>query len=135
MIVVDTNLIAYFFINGRFSETAERVFARDPQWTAPVLWRSEFRSVLTKCLGKGYLGLEDAVEIAGAAETMMAGREYAVNSPEVLHLAASSPCSAYDAEFVALAKDLGIRLVTADARLQKAFPGTAFSPDEFVAGR
>jgi len=134
LIVVDTNLIAYFFINGRFSEMAEEVFARDPEWTAPVLWRSEFRSVLTKCIRKSYLGLEVAVKIAGAAETMMAGREYAVNSPDVLRLAASASCSAYDAEFVALAEDLGIKLVTADVRLQKAFPGTAFSPDSFVAG-
>ena len=135
MIVVDTNLIAYFFIKGRFSELAEQVFAKDPEWTAPLLWRSELRSVLAKCVGKGFLQLEDAVEIAGAAETMMAGREYAVSSPEVLRLAALSPCSAYDAEFVALAKDLGIRLVTADAHLIKTLPGTAVGPDRFLAGR
>ena len=135
MIVVDTNIIAYFFISGKFSETAEKVFAKDPEWTAPVLWRSEFRSVLTACVGKGHLGLEDAVEIAGAAETMMAGSEYSVSSPEVLRLAASAPCSAYDAEFVGLAKELGVWLVTADVRLQKAFPGTALSPDRFVSGK
>lgn len=135
MIVVDTNLIAYFFINGSCSETAEQVFAKDPQWAAPVLWRSEFRSVLAKCIGKRCLGIEDAVEIAGAAETMMAGHEYAVRSPEVLRLAASAPCSAYDAEFVSLAKDLGVRLVTADVHLQTAFPGTALSPDRFIAGQ
>jgi predicted nucleic acid-binding protein len=134
LIVVDTNIIAYFFINGRFSEAAEKVFGTDRQWAAPVLWRSEFRSVLAKCVGKGYLGLEDAFEIAAAAETMMAGREYAVSSLDVLRLAASAASSAYDAEFIALAQELGIRLVTADTRLQKAFPGTAFSPDRFVAG-
>ena len=55
---------------------------------------------------------------------MQAG-EYQVQSRDVLGLAEESGCSAYDCEYIALAKDLGINLVTTDKQLIKAFPDIA----------
>lgn len=49
-------------------------------------------------------------------------------------LAASSACSAYDCEFVALAKDLDIPLVTADKQILTQFPDVAVSLATFVRG-
>jgi len=63
----------------------------------------------------------------------MAGSEYAVVSGDALSLAASSACSAYDAEFVVLARELGVPLVTSDKQLLKSFPETAVSPARFLA--
>lgn len=48
-----------------------------------------------------------------------------------LALAPSSECSTYECEYVALARELGVPLVTADADLVKAFPGTAVAPQAF----
>jgi predicted nucleic acid-binding protein len=135
LIVVDTNTIAYLFIKGQYSEPAEKAYARDPLWAAPLLWRSEFRSVLVKCVREGHLLFDDAARIGREAGTLMAGNEYAaaMGSSEVLRTAVErSGCSAYDAEFVTLARELGVPLVTADVRLQKAFPGLAISPERFV---
>jgi len=42
--------------------------------------------------------------------------------------------SAYDCEFVALAKDLRLRLVTADKQVLAKFPETAVSLASFAAG-
>ena len=67
------------------------------------------------------------------AESLMAGNEYAIVSGDVLSLAASSACSAYDAEFVVLARELGIPLVTTDKQLLDSFPETAVSPTRFLA--
>ncbi|MFQ5675209.1 MAG: VapC toxin family PIN domain ribonuclease, partial [bacterium] len=47
------------------------------------------------------------------AETLMRGKQYEVASGDVLALAKSSGCTAYDCEFVALAKDLSLPLITA----------------------
>jgi predicted nucleic acid-binding protein len=49
-------------------------------------------------------------------------------SHHVLSLAAQSGCSAYDCEFVALAQDLRVPLVTTDRQILKAFPTVAVSP-------
>jgi predicted nucleic acid-binding protein len=44
-----------------------------------------------------------------------------------MQLVNRSECSAYDCEFVALAKYLGVPLVTADNKLLREFPGIAKS--------
>lgn len=46
---------------------------------------------------------------------------------------AASPCSAYDCEFVALAADLTVPLVTTDKKLVKSFPDIAIHIDHFEA--
>ena len=79
------------------------------------------------------LPVDQALMIIEETERWMAGREYTVPSDQVLRLAASSGCSAYDCEYVALAQDLGVLLVTSDRQLLKAFPGTALAPATFAA--
>jgi len=46
---------------------------------------------------------------------------------------ATSDLSAYDCEFVALARAVGARLVTEDRAILKAFPKEAQSMDAFTA--
>jgi predicted nucleic acid-binding protein len=101
------------------------------------LWRSEFRNSLAGLIRQRALGLEDAVRIAREAELRMTGQEYAVVTLHVLELAARSGCTAYDCEFVALAQDLGVSVVTADQQMLSAFPSTAVALDAFAraAGR
>lgn len=135
MIVVDTNVIAYLLLGGEKTPQAREAFLKDPLWGAPVLWRSEFRNVLATQIRHGYLGLPDALELAREAETLLSGMEYHVESGNVLSLAASSGCSAYDCEFIALAQDLGIPLVTSDSEILEAFPAIALPLDGFAGRR
>ena len=106
----------------------------DSAWTAPFAWRSEMRSVLALYLRTGQLSLGDATDYMHHAESLLATREYGIPSAAVLRLARDSGCNAYDCEFVHLARELGVPLVTSDRRLLRAFPGTAVSMDEFAAG-
>lgn len=131
MIVVDVNVIAYLLITGEHTPAAESVLAADPEWAAPLLWRSEWRSVLAGYLRRGEIDLPAALERVAAAEALVRGREYLVEAAAVLALVAGSPCSAYDCEYVALARELGVPLVTSDRRILAAFPDTATAPAGF----
>lgn len=55
-----------------------------------------------------------------------------MGSLDVLRLADSTGCSAYDAEFIVLAQELGIHLVTMDSMILKTFPETAISLDRLT---
>ena len=134
MIVADTNLIAYLLLGGAQLETARAVYARDHEWSAPILWRSEFANVLARYLRRGELTLAAAEEVYHLAEDLLSGREYFVPSARVLRLLTTSPCSAYDCEFVALAQILGARLVTSDKEVLRAFPQVAITLDRFTEG-
>jgi predicted nucleic acid-binding protein len=106
---------------------------RDPAWAAPLLWRSELRNVLAVAMRRAYLTLPDALDVMDAATTLMAAGEYAVPSPDVLRLTARSTCSAYDCEYVALARDLAVPLITADREIVREFGDTAIPLDRFGA--
>lgn len=125
MIVVDTNVVAYLYLPSEFSARAEALMELDADWAAPVLWRSEFRSILAGYLRRNALGLEQAIALQTEAESLLAGNEHEVESRRVLELVRDSDCSAYDCEFAALSMQLGVTLVTMDRKLLKAFPGLA----------
>jgi predicted nucleic acid-binding protein len=131
VIVVDTNVLVYLLLPGEHTEQAERILRRDPVWAAPLLWRSEFRNVLAVYMRQGRLSLDHALQLMDNAEILLQGREYAVSSVRVLSLVAGTRCSADDGEFVALAQDLGVSLVTSDARLLAEFPATAIAMGMF----
>lgn len=133
MIVVDTNVIGYLYLTSERSSQAEEAFSKDPHWVAPWLWRSELRSVLVLYMRKKLLSLEDAYQVMSAATLLMQGREYEVPSLQVLSLAATCTCSAYDCEFIALARDLDVPLVTVDKQILAQFPGLAIPLDAFTA--
>lgn len=135
MIAVDTNIISYLFIEGEFTALSEKTFQKDHHWVAPFLWRSEFRNVLTACFRKGLLTFNDALQIVEQAEWLMRGNEFSLTSASVLRLVTQSDCSAYDCEFVALARELRIPLITMDKKILKAFPEAAIRPEDFIGGR
>lgn len=122
MIVVDTNVLAYLYLPTNYTAHAEALLQRDPEWAAPILWRSEFRNILAGYLRRRTLSFEAAGAIQAEAEGLLAGNEHLVDSLRVLELVRDSDCSAYDCEFVALAMRLGTKLITMDAKLLRAFP-------------
>ncbi len=127
MIVVDSNVLAYFYLPSEYTDAAEHLFEHSPGWNAPILWRSEFRNILTGYLRRNRLTFDQALAIQHEAELLLEGAEHEPDSTQVLELVQASNCSAYDCEFVALAQSLGTTLVTMDTKLLKAFPKVARS--------
>jgi predicted nucleic acid-binding protein len=93
---------------------------------------SELRSVMSKYVIRDLLTVTEATAALARAFAMIDGRESDVDSHDVLNLIRKSKCSSYDCEYVSLALDLGLTLVTSDKQVLRAFPKSAMSPAEFV---
>jgi predicted nucleic acid-binding protein len=132
MIVVDTNIIGYLYLSSDKSSLSEQALLKDSIWAAPLLWRSEMRNVLALYIRKELLSLIDAQQIMAEATGLMLGQEYEVTSNLILELVKASSCSAYDCEFVALARDLRAPLVTVDRQILRDFRDTALDLESFV---
>lgn len=122
MIVVDTNILAYLYLPGDRTEQAEALLESEPEWAAPILWRSEFRNILAGYIRRKAITFAQACTLQDEAERLLAGAEFEVDSSTVLALVRDSNCSAYDCEFIALAMKLNTKLVTADKKLLQEFP-------------
>lgn len=133
MIVVDSNIIAYCWLSGPLTASAQAVRMKAPEWHVPILWRSELRSILTGYLRDGSLSRAQIARVMEAAEDALTAGEHLVPSAEVFAFAERSRLSAYDCEFVVLASMLSVPLVTADKAVLKAFPGVALTMDAFLA--
>lgn len=122
MIVVDTNVIAYLYLEGEFTKQARTVYQNDPVWVAPYLWRSEFRNILTVYRRRNILTLEECKNQIDSAKLLLQDREFEPDSSDILQLADSCSLSAYDCEYVVLAQQLSLKLVTNDRKILNEFP-------------
>jgi len=131
MIVADTNLIVYLFITGDQTSLAQEVLLKDPHWIVPPLWQSEFRNVLAGYIRRG-MTLAQARHLMSDALLTLEKRQVIPSSKNIIDLISQSDCSAYDCEFIALAQQLNVLLVTADKQLLNRFPDLAVSLEEFT---
>lgn len=117
MIVTDTNIIAYLLLEGKYTAKAKAALRKDSDWIAPLLWKSEFRNVLALYMRKKLMDISHVRNIMEEAEHLMQGGEYSIQSSEIFLLVESSGCTAYDCEYIALAKEFNIPLITTDKKL------------------
>lgn len=133
MIIVDANLIGALFLQGEQTPLATRIFDKDPDWYAPLLWQSEMRSLLTSYLRHKLITLDKATQIMDEVHALMMEHERHVSSSLVLELVATSKCTSYDCEYVALAKEMNLTLVTFDKEIVGEFHGIAVFPQAFAS--
>jgi predicted nucleic acid-binding protein len=135
VIVADANVLVALLIPGPRMAEADILLAREPVWTAPFLCLSEFRNVLVGYVRRGEIPAARARALASAAEDLLRGREFRVASDQVLDRSEASGCTAYDCEYVVLAEQLGVPLVTSDKQVLRAFPEIAVSLEKAAGAR
>ncbi|MFN8465592.1 MAG: type II toxin-antitoxin system VapC family toxin [Caldilineaceae bacterium] len=131
MIVVDVNVVAYLLIAGDKTPLAQQAWAKDPHWRVPTLWRHELLNVLATYVRTGGATTEDAVTIWQQATALLGGEEEQPSMEQALLLSAEYQISAFDAQYVALALAHKLPLITEDRALQRKFPETVLSLEEF----
>lgn len=76
--------------------------------------------------------MAEALLIVEKAKLQMKDQQFQVNSVQVLHHVSQSTCSSNDCEFVSLAKDLDLELITTDKQLLREFPKLAKHPEKII---
>ncbi len=132
MIVAGHSVRVSFWLPGDFTALAEAAKARDPVWAAPLVWRAEFRQVLAEGLRSQRLTPAEANAAFENAQADLGAHEYSVPTDRILELVLASECAADDCEYVALAQDLEVPLVTTDEMILRAFPKIAVSLEKFA---
>ncbi len=133
MIIADTNIISYLLLPTLYTDSVEKLYKIDPDWSAPILWKSEFRNVMALYLRKKIITLEKAMQLQDTAESIIIQNEYDISSSQVLALIDKSDCSAYDCEFIALANHLDTKLVTQDKKILREFPSATISVSDYLS--
>lgn len=127
MIVADTNLIVALAMRGENFTHAAKVFSKDPDWHAPILWESEFRNAMTVFIRAGILNERTALEAFQIAFEHIT--PLAVSTAGVFRISNAFKLTGYDSEFAALAEWLDVKLVSSDTDLLNA--GLAVHPKDF----
>ena len=133
MILVDTNVVAYLLIQGDSTEAAQELRTRDPDWRSEAFLLVEFTNVLASSVAARRMTLPLAGDFLAKATALFDGKLGRMPHAAVLAIAARYGVSAYDARFLALADQLGHRLVTEDTRLRAAAPAVTQSLAEALA--
>ena len=133
MIVPDTNVVAYLFIQGARTPLARQVWSVDPDWRLPDLWRHEYLNSLATHARHGAMEFEAARRLWLEATDFLSGCAHAVAMAVALQVALRYKISAYDAQFIALAQTLGVLCITEDLPLRRKFPRLTRSMQEFCA--
>jgi predicted nucleic acid-binding protein len=132
MIAVDVNVIAYVWLPSAHTQAVNELLLSDPDWISCFLWRSEFRNILSGYVRRGQYSLIQAIDIQTKVEEQMKGKEFMVESSSVLSLVGQSNCSAYDCEYVALANQMNIKLISYDKQIIGQFPSVAMTAEAYL---
>jgi predicted nucleic acid-binding protein len=132
MIIADANLIMYLFHESPLSARARAVYEKDPDWVVPDLWKPEVLNALLGMMRAGYLTAQAAQDVADKSAEFLDNRTNPVDHRAVLHIAEKAGLTAYDACYVALARDLNAILVTEDRKIQHSSPDISLSMTDFL---
>ncbi len=129
MLIVDTNVLAYLLIEGDRTRAAQTLYERDPDWRSEAFILVEFSNVLATYVRTRALAVEESLELLARAQALMPSLASGSHA-HALETAAQLRISAYDGRFISLAKELGTKLITEDAKLRSAAPQWTLSIDE-----
>ena len=95
------------------------------------MWQHEYLNILATYAKQGGLPVKTAQRLWREGVRLLAAATRPADVSLSLELAVEHGVSAYDAQFIALAISLGVRCITEDRRLLRAFPDVAVSMAAF----
>src|SRR5204862_4926859 len=131
--LVDTNIIAPLYVRSSLSQTVGELFARDRIWRTEPLALVELSNVLITYEQARYITAARARDCLNRAAAFLQPHLFRVSHQAALDAALRYGTTAYDARFLALARELRMRLVTEDTKLRAVAPALTQSLAAAVA--
>jgi predicted nucleic acid-binding protein len=131
VVLVDTNILAYLLIEGDRTPAAQALYERDPDWRSEAFVMVEFSNILATYVRTRLLTSKQGADLLAEAQVLMPAL---ANLPhqQALDAAMEFGVSAYDARFVAVARQMRVKLITEDIKLRKAVPAWTLSLDDAI---
>jgi predicted nucleic acid-binding protein len=120
VIVADANVVVYLLVPGASTDDAQRVRDTDPEWLVPPLYRHELLNVLSTYVRSNRIPRDEAIKLFKRGMALVTVDNTESDPVEIFNLAQQRDCSAYDAQYIALALRHRVPLVTADRKLSEA---------------
>ena len=114
MIVADANVLTYLLIPQPLTKKAERARSKEKIRVVPQVLPHELLSVVMKYVRAGQISVDEASRTFRRGLAMVEVSIIRIDPSAVLRLAERSGCSTYDCQYVWLANDLGLPLLTED---------------------
>jgi len=122
MIVADVNIVVNLFLEGNHSEKAGALYENDPNWVLPDIWIHEMTNVLSTYVKHGGLDRSMSMELLNSSLDYFLPATVSLPMDGVLACSLDYNISAYDAEYIYLAREKNIPLITVDKRLIRSIP-------------
>ena len=132
MIVIDANILIYSLIECDHSPLIHKLREKDVDWRTAGLCLHETLNVLATYQRREVLTLTQCRELLAHADRFIKVAQCDVEMEAALAVAAEYAITGYDAQYVVLAQNLNVPLITEDRKLRKAVPGIALSMQEFL---
>lgn len=132
MVAVDCNVLVHLLLDGEQTPRARALLEHDADWHSESLVMVELINVLATAMRARKLPLKDAAPVLTQAEGVVGSTLHTASRFDALAIAAHYRISAYDAHYLVVARNLGVKLVTEDARLRKSVPELTQSLAEAV---
>lgn len=140
------NTLVYFFLRKqKVTQNVTRIVKdQDVAIVAPEVWRSELRNAFLHYvrytggadISGQDLNVDEAIQYLAEAEIVVSTTIKIEDAGAVMRLAVDSGCSAYNCEYIHVARKVGkARVVTFDEEVIDAFPDLAVTPETFIRQR
>ena len=131
MIVADTNLLVYLLIDGPLPSRFVPTIEFGPSLRCCV---TNYCTCFRDTLNAAKLARDEAIRHYKRAMSMVDVSGWHPDPMTILNMAERSKCSTYDLEYVWLAQELNVPLVTADNDVLKAYPDVAVGIKPYTTG-
>jgi predicted nucleic acid-binding protein len=134
MIVVDASIVSFLLIEGELTEEARALYRIDSEWITPPILNHEMLAILTE-VGSLEGDAAAMIELWRQVRLLVGSRQQIPDPVRSLRRGVESGISGYDAQYLALAEQLSLPLITEEEALLQAAPSRAVSLRSYLEER